>query len=68
MNKVEHIIIRNTNPKVMKAKCVKTDPLEFLEVGKTYELIELGQNHIVKGLGLALSKTKFEELFSPLNP
>ena len=47
----------------MKAKCIKADPLEVLTVGKEYECKEIGRNVAVCGIGFALSRENFEEMF-----
>lgn len=50
-----------------KARCVKTDLLEILVVGKVYECEELpmGRTHIV-GEGIVLSSEMFREHFKTI--
>jgi len=47
----------------MKARCVKADPLQVLTVGDVYECKEIGRNVAVCGMGFALSRESFEEMF-----
>lgn len=46
-----------------KAKCIKADPLQCLEVGKEYKCEEVGQNVVICGTGFALSRENFDEMF-----
>lgn len=57
------MINENENEKIMKAKCIKADPLEWLQVGKVYDCTECGQNVVVRWTGFVLSRENFEELF-----
>jgi hypothetical protein len=50
----------------MKVKCIKNDPLGWIEVGKTYEAREVGQNIIIEGTGFALSGKQFAEMFTTI--
>ena len=47
----------------MKAKCINTDPLGWLQVGAIYDCVDVGVNVIVRGTGVVLSKGNFEEVF-----
>lgn len=47
----------------MKAKCIKADPLGWLQVGKMYDCTECGQNVVVRWTGVVLSRENFDELF-----
>lgn len=47
----------------MKAICIKTDPLQTLEVGKEYEIEQYNDKFIVVWAGAVLSKEVFNEHF-----
>lgn len=47
----------------MKAKCIKADPLGWLNVGETYELYKKGNVYIVEGKGFAVNEENFNEMF-----
>ena len=47
----------------MTAKCIKADPLQWLEVGKVYECVDVGVNVVVCGTGFVTSKENFNEMF-----
>lgn len=47
----------------MKCLCIKTDPLQTLEVGKDYEIEQYNDNFIVKYAGMIVSKEVFDEHF-----
>lgn len=47
----------------MKATCIKTDPLQTLEVGKEYEIEQHENKFIVKWAGMVISKEVFNEHF-----
>lgn len=47
----------------MKATCIKTDPLQTLEVGKDYEIEQYNDKFIVKWAGMVISKEVFNYHF-----
>lgn len=47
----------------MKAKCIKSDPLQWLEIGKEYECIERYNKVHILGIGMVVSKEIFNEHF-----
>ena len=47
----------------MIATCIKTDPLQTLEVGKGYEIEQYNDKFIVKWAGMVISKEVFNEHF-----
>lgn len=47
----------------MKAKCIKADPLQWLEVGKDYECQERYNKVHIVGIGMVVSKETFNEHF-----
>ena len=47
----------------MKAKCIKSDPLGFLTVGKVYECKRIVNNVLICGTGHAMSIDNFNEMF-----
>lgn len=53
------------NKKTMRAKatCIKADPLGWLEVGRTYDTHDEGNNIIIEGSGMAMSGEQFAEHF-----
>ena len=48
---------------IMKAKCIKADPLGWLNVGETYELYKKGNIYIVERSGFAVNEKNFNEMF-----
>ena len=47
----------------MKYKCIKSDPLGWIEAGKVYELRRMGNNYYVEGEGFAVSEDNMKEMF-----
>ena len=47
----------------MKYKCIKSDPLGWIETGKVYELRRMGNNYYVEGEGFAVSEDNMKEMF-----
>ena len=47
----------------MKYKCIKSDPLGWIEAGKVYELRRMGNNYYVEGEGFAVSEDSMKEMF-----
>lgn len=47
----------------MKAKCIKTDPLQALVVGKDYEIEPINGKFFIVEINLALSEERFNEHF-----
>ena len=50
----------------MKYKCIKSDPLGWIETGKVYELRRMGNNYYVEGEGFAVSEDNMKEMFEPM--
>ena len=50
----------------MKYKCIKSDPLGWIETGKVYELRRMGNNYYVEGEGFAVSEDNMKEMFEPV--
>ena len=50
----------------MKYKCIKSDPLGWIEAGKVYELRRMGNNYYVEGEGFAVSEDNMKEMFEPV--
>ena len=50
----------------MKYKCIKSDPLGWIEKGKVYELRRMGNNYYVEGKGFAVSEDNMKEMFEPV--
>lgn len=50
----------------MKYKCIKSDPLGWIETGKVYELRRMGNNYYVEGEGFAVSEDIMKEMFEPV--
>lgn len=48
---------------MMKATCIKADPLQWLEVGKEYECVERYNKVHILGIGMVVSKETFNEHF-----
>ena len=47
----------------MEYKCIKSDPLGWIEAGKVYELRRMGNNYYVEGEGFAVSEDSMKEMF-----
>jgi hypothetical protein len=47
----------------MKAKCIKADPLGWLEIGTEYECTERDGVIIITGTGFAMSRECFDVMF-----
>ena len=50
----------------MKYKCIKSDPLGWIETDKVYELRRMGNNYYVEGEGFAVSEDNMKEMFEPV--
>ena len=50
----------------MKYKCIKSDPLGWIERGNVYELRRMGNNYYVEGEGFAVSEDSMKEMFEPV--
>ena len=50
----------------MKYKCIKSDPLGWIETGKVYELRRMGNIYYVEGEGFAVSEDNMKEMFEPV--
>lgn len=50
----------------MLCKCIKSDPLGWLEVGKTYSLYKKCNIYFVEGEGFAVSPESFDEMFEEI--
>ena len=50
----------------MKYKCIKSDPLGWIETGKVNELRRMGNNYYVEGEGFAVSEDSMKEMFEPV--
>ena len=50
----------------MEYKCIKSDPLGWIETGKVYELRRRGNNYYVEGEGFAVSEDNMKEMFEPV--
>lgn len=66
-NKGYQVVVGNfmLMPKVsqMRAKCVKPDPLERLEMGKEYECVRQYNKVRIAGVGIVVNIDMFLELF-----
>lgn len=47
----------------MKATCIETDPLQALEVGKDYEIVQINGKFFIPEINLALSEERFKQHF-----
>ena len=47
----------------MIATCIETDPLQALEVGKDYEIVQINGKFFVPKINLALSEERFRQHF-----
>ena len=47
----------------MIATCIETDPLQALEVGKDYEIVQINGKFFVPEINLALSEERFRQHF-----
>ena len=48
----------------MKAMCVKSDPLGWIQVGKVYDYVVKNGVYLITGTGFGLSKPNFKEMFA----
>ena len=54
---------RTSMPRRFKAICIKTDPLNWLEVGKVYDLEQWKGKTLVVGGDFAIDSSRFKEHF-----
>lgn len=47
----------------MIATCIETDPLQVLEVGRDYEIVQINGKYFVPEINLALSEERFRQHF-----
>ena len=47
----------------MKCRCIKSDPMEWIEVGKNYDIRKVYNVYMVEGKGFAVSPDSFKEMF-----
>ena len=47
----------------MIATCIETDPLQALEVGRDYEIVQINGKFFISEINLALSEERFKEHF-----
>lgn len=50
----------------MKAKCIKSDPLGWIEIGKVYDYVVKNGVYLITGTGFGVSKPNFQEMFAPV--
>ena len=51
---------------MMRCRCIKSDPMEWIEVGKTYDIRKVYNVYMVEGMGFAVSPESFKEMFEPV--
>ena len=52
----------------MKCKCIKSDPLEWMKIGKIYNILLIDNCYFIESVGFAVSEELFKELFEPIEP
>lgn len=56
------------NKKTMKYKCIKSDPLGWIQKGRVYDIQhEIGDYYIV-GDGFVVTSQSMKEMFKPIEP